>query len=109
MFELCDDSGSESGQFRWVSVDFDVYSCEALGSYQDKESSEKEESLKCRFSEHAASLQFVVVFALVTLVCPPKLSGLKKDVAGADVAFVFFYGINSQIILLDGQEFDLLL
>ena len=33
MFELCDDSGSESEQFRWVSVDPDVYNCEALGSY----------------------------------------------------------------------------
>ena len=49
--------------------------CEASGSDSDTESSEQVES------EHAVSLQFVVVSALVTLACPLELSGLKKVAA----------------------------
>ena len=43
--------------------------CEASGSDLDIESSEQFES------EHVVSMQFVVVSALVTLACPPELSG----------------------------------
>ena len=55
-FEFCGDSGSELEQFRWVSIDSDVGTCEALGSDSDIESSEQEESLKRRYSEHAVLL-----------------------------------------------------
>ena len=69
--------------------------CEASGSDLDTESSEQVES------EHAVSIQFVVVSALVTLTCLSELSGLKKIVARVDVVFVFFSRINSLTILLD--------
>ena len=52
MFELCDDLGSELEQLRWVSIDSDVDICEISGSDLDTESSEQEESLKHKFSEH---------------------------------------------------------
>ena len=95
VFELRTDWGSESEQFRWVSIDTDIDICEASGSDSDTESSEQVES------EHAVSLQFVVVSALVTLACLSELSGLKKVVTRVDLVFVFFSGINSLTILLD--------
>ena len=96
-------SGSRLEQFLYASIDSDIDICEASGSDLDTESSEQVES------EHAVSLQFVVVSALVTLACPSELSGLKKVVTRVDVVFVFFSGINSLTILLDAQVFDLLL
>ena len=57
--------------------------CEASGSDSDTESSEQVES------EHAFSLQFVVVSVLVTLTCLSELSGLKKVVTRVDVVCVF--------------------
>ena len=98
VFELCANSGSESEQFRWVSIGSDVRTCEASGSDSDTESSEQLELLKRRFSEHAVSLQFVVVCELVSLVCPSELSRSKKNVTS--VVFVFFSGTNSLTILL---------
>ena len=69
--------------------------CEASGSDLDTECSEQVEW------EHAVSLQFLVVSALVTLACPSELSGLKKVVTRIDVVSVFFSGIKSLTILLD--------
>ena len=66
MLEICADSGSESKQFHWVSMDFDVSTCKVSGSHSDTESSEKVGSMKHRFSDDAVSLQFAVVSALVT-------------------------------------------
>ena len=56
-------------QFLYVSIDSGMDICEASGSDLDIESSEQFES------EHVVSMQFVVVSALVTLACPPELSG----------------------------------
>ena len=95
VLELCTDWGSESEQVRWVSIDSDMDLCEASGSDSDKKSSEQVEL------EHAFSIQFVVVSALVTLAYPSELSGLKKVVTRVDVVFVFFSRINSLTILLD--------
>ena len=67
-------SGSRLEQFLYASIDSDIDICEASGSDLDTESSEQVES------EHAVSLQFVVVSALVTLACPSELSGWKKVV-----------------------------
>ena len=66
----------------------------------DTQSSEQEESLKGRFYEYAASLQFVVLSTLVTLACLSEFNSLKK-VTRVDAVFVFFSGINSLIILVD--------
>ena len=74
VFELCTEWGSELEQFLYASIDSDIDICEASGSDLDTESSEQVES------EHAVSLQFVVVSALVTLACPSELSGWKKVV-----------------------------
>ena len=40
-------------------------------------------------SEHAVSIEFVVVSALVTLACPSEHTGWKKVVTRVDVTFVF--------------------
>ena len=66
-------------------LDCHVDNCDASGSDPDIESLEQEELFKHRFSEQAVSLQFEVVSALVTLVCPSELSSLKKDVTSVDV------------------------
>ena len=49
MFELCDDSGSESEQWCWVLLDSDVNTCEASVSDLNTASLEQEELLKLRF------------------------------------------------------------
>ena len=49
MFELCDDSESESEQLCWVLLDSDVNTCEASVSDLNKASLEQEELLKLRF------------------------------------------------------------
>ena len=90
MFELCDDSGRELEQFCSASIDSDVETCEA-----------SVRSFEHRFSEHAVSLNSVVISALVTLVCPSKPNGLKNNVTRVDVVFFFFSGISSLTILLD--------
>ena len=85
-------------KIRTVPLGFNRFWFGHLWSFRlrfDTESSEQVES------EHAVSLQFVVVSALVTLACPSELSGLKKVVTRADVVFVFFSRINSLTIFLD--------